>query len=207
MLLDGVDEVADFGLRQRVARVVGHFVLRYRDNRYVVTSRIAGYTGAARLGEGFITTTVRDFSNADVERFVTHWNRAVEVALLGKDSPTAFQAAQRSTDALLNALRASQRVRELAINPLLLTVIALVQRYRAQLPDRRTELYEEAIEVLLSAWDVAKGLADNTTVFGLELDIGDRRHFIGAHRALDDGAACARNQCQRVASPIDSAFR
>ena len=178
VLLDGVDEVADFSLRQRVARAVERFVVRYPNNRYVITSRIAGYTGAARIGEGFVTTTVRDFSNADVERFVTHWNRAIEVALTGKDSPIAAQAAQRSTDALLNALRANERVRELAVNPLLLTVIALVQRYRAQLPDRRTELYEEAIEVLLSAWDVAKGLAESTSVVGLELDAGDRRSLL-----------------------------
>ena len=32
-------------------------------------------------------------------------------------------------------------------SPLLLTVIALVHRYRAVLPERRSELYEEAVEV------------------------------------------------------------
>jgi hypothetical protein len=36
----------------------------------------------------------------------------------------------------------------------MLTVIALVQRYRAQLPERRAELYEEAIKVLLSLYCV-----------------------------------------------------
>ena len=58
---------------------------------------------------------------------------------------------------------------------LLLTVIALVQRYRAQLPERRTELYEEAIEVLLGKWDEAKGLETKVSMADRELDAGDRR--------------------------------
>ena len=80
VLLDGVDEVADFPTRQRVARLVERFTIAYPDNRYVVTSRVVGYIGAARLGEGYATTTVRDFTQADIERFVTYWNRAVEAA-------------------------------------------------------------------------------------------------------------------------------
>jgi formylglycine-generating enzyme required for sulfatase activity len=69
-------------------------------------------------------------------------------------------------------------VRELAVNPLLLTVIALVQRYRAQLPERRVELYEEAIEVLLVQWDAVKGLSATAVLQGLELDAGDRRSLL-----------------------------
>ncbi len=69
-------------------------------------------------------------------------------------------------------------MRELAVNPLLLTVIALVQRYRAQLPERRTELYEEAVEVLLGKWDEAKGLQEATRVAGRDLDAGDRRGLL-----------------------------
>ena len=41
--------------------------------------------------------------------------------------------------ARLGADCAVTTVRELIVNPLLLTVSALVQRYRAQLPDRRVE--------------------------------------------------------------------
>jgi formylglycine-generating enzyme required for sulfatase activity len=64
------------------------------------------------------------------------------------------------------------------VNPLLLTVIALVQRYRAQLPERRVELYEEAIEVLLVQWDAVKGLSATAVLQGLELDAGDRRSLL-----------------------------
>ena len=178
VLLDGVDEVADVGARQRVARIIERFTVAYPDNRSVVTSRIVGYVGSARLGEGYGVTTVRDFTQADIERFVSHWNRAVEVALAGGETPYALAQARRQTETLLAAIAGNERVRELAVNPLLLTVIALVQRYRAQLPERRTELYEEAIEVLLGKWDEAKGLDAKAVIVGAELDAGDRRGLL-----------------------------
>jgi formylglycine-generating enzyme required for sulfatase activity len=178
VLLDGVDEVADVPARNRIARIVERFTVAYPGNRYVVTSRIVGYTGSARLGEGYAVTTVRDFTRADVELFVRHWNRAVEAALAGGESDYTQQLARKQSDRLLEALSGNERVRELAVNPLLLTVIALVQRYRAQLPERRTELYEEAVEVLLSKWDEAKGMQETASVVGRELDAGDRRSLL-----------------------------
>jgi len=178
VLLDGVDEVADLATRHRVARIIERFTIAYPENRYVVTSRIVGYTGSARLGEGYDVTTVRDFTQADIERFVTYWNHAVEVALAGGETPYALGQTRRQTEALLTAIQGNERVRELAVNPLLLTVIALVQRYRAQLPERRTELYEEAIEVLLGKWDEAKGLEARAVMAGRELDAGDRRGML-----------------------------
>jgi predicted NACHT family NTPase len=115
VLLDGMDEVADPELRRRVARIIEAFTRRYPGNRYVVTSRIVGYQGPARLGEG--------------ERFVRHWSLAVEVALAGKRSRTIERRAETQAEGLLAAIQTNERVRELAVNPLLLTVIALVHSW------------------------------------------------------------------------------
>src|SRR5262249_14301477 len=52
-LCEGMDEVGDFDLRRRVARLIEAFAAAYPPCRIVVTSRIVGYTGAARLGEDF----------------------------------------------------------------------------------------------------------------------------------------------------------
>lgn len=178
VLLDGVDEVASLATRQRVARILERFTLTYPQNRYVITSRIVGYTGGARLGAEYAVTTVRDFTDDDVARFARHWNRAVEVVLAGGATEYALRKAEQEATKLIQAIRGNARVRELAVNPLLLTVIALVQRYRAQLPDRRVELYEEALEVLLTQWDAVKGLSAVVLLEGLELDTGDRRSLL-----------------------------
>ncbi len=175
---DGVDEVASMSTRQRVARILERFTLAYPQNRYVVTSRIVGYTGGARLGADYAVTTVRDFTDEDIARFARHWNRAVEIVLAGAPTDYALRKAEAEADKLIRAVQGNARVRELAVNPLLLTVIALVQRYRAQLPDRRVELYEEAVEVLLVQWDAVKGLPDIEVLQGLALDAGDRRSLL-----------------------------
>jgi len=176
---DGVDEVASMTTRQRIARILEKFTLTYPENRYVVTSRIVGYKEGARLGADYAVTTVRDFTDDDIARFARHWNRAVEIVLAGGETAYALRKAETEAEKLIRAIHNNARVRELAVNPLLLTVIALVQRENIVLPDRRAELYEKAIEVLLVQWDAGKGLdADITMLQGLALDAGDRRSLL-----------------------------
>ena len=71
--------------------------------------------------------------------------------------PAPRPTPRAQTRQLLDAIQANERIRELAINPLMLTVIAMVHRDRVKLPDRRAELYGEAVDVLLGKWDEAKG--------------------------------------------------
>ena len=179
VLLDGLDEVADPVLRQRVSRLVELFTGAYPECRYVVTSRIVGYVGAARLGVGFVTTTVRDFSLADVARFLLNWHRLIAIAERGAgESAEGFAADQ--TAQLMEAVRGNERIRELAINPLMLTVIAMVHRDRVKLPDRRADLYAEAVDVLLGKWDEARGLGEIAILEDKIFDTGDRRLMLQA---------------------------
>jgi formylglycine-generating enzyme required for sulfatase activity/energy-coupling factor transporter ATP-binding protein EcfA2 len=174
LLFDGMDEVSGNALRRRVARLVEAFTRAYPDCRYVVTSRIVGYSGAARLGEDYVTSTVQDFTLADVAQFLNHWHRLVAVGQMGR-GPAADHYAQEQTRQLLEAVQSNERIRELAINPLMLTVIALVHRDRVRLPDRRTELYAEAVDVLLGKWDEARGVMEPALLADRPFDAGDRR--------------------------------
>ena len=180
ILLDGMDELADIALRQRTARLIEKFAGRYPKCRFVVTSRVVGYDGAARVGAEFGLAKVRDFSPAEVRQFVRDWTRVVESTLAGSDSLDVLRLADEQSGRLTQAIETNPRVAELAVNPLLLTVIALVHRYRAQLPERRSELYEEAVEVLLGHWDEVKGIENAAAVAGITqtLDGGDRRSLL-----------------------------
>jgi len=173
-----MDEVADPQLRARVARLIEALAHRYPNARYIVTSRKVGYEGAARVGEGFGLAEVREFSPAEVRQFVRDWTRVVEAALTQSEDEAVMRLADQQAHALIAAIESNQRVAELAVNPLLLTVVALVHRYRAKLPERRSELYEEAVEVLLGHWDEAKGLATEVALQGVTLDAGDRRSLL-----------------------------
>jgi formylglycine-generating enzyme required for sulfatase activity len=174
VMLDGMDEIANSILRSRVARLIEDFTLAYPEARFVVTSRVVGYSGAARLGGDYVVTTVRDFSMADVRQFLSHWHQLVAVGQMGVvDSAEIFAKSQ--THQLMSAIAENKRIQELAINPLMLTVIALVHRDRVKLPDRRAELYAEAVDVLLGKWDEARGVKETEILDERPFDVGDRR--------------------------------
>ena len=160
VLLDGLDEVADAQQRQAVARWIDKQWTACSKNPFVITCRTAGFEGIV-LPPKFLRLDIRDFSDEDVAQFAGNWCLAVETMLAG-DSEEARQEARRqgaraSAD-LVRAVQANERIKRLAVNPLMLSIIALVHRYRARLPDRRVDLYAECVEVLLGHWDEAKDL-------------------------------------------------
>ena len=55
----------------------------------------------------------------------------------------------REFESITEAIETNDRIRPLAVNPLLLTVIAIVHWNRKRLPEQRVELYDECIDVLL----------------------------------------------------------
>ena len=80
LLLDGMDEVADPACRQRVACRSERFAMRYEKSRFVVTSRLFGYEGAARIGVDSGLAKIRVFSNAERRESWTIGTCAVDIA-------------------------------------------------------------------------------------------------------------------------------
>jgi formylglycine-generating enzyme required for sulfatase activity len=174
ILLDGLDEIADVGLRRRVSRLVQSFARAYPHSRFVITSRIVGYVETVRLEDDFVAATVRDFSPEDICTFLTRWHQAVMIGQMGPGE-SAIHAAADQTRQLVEAIQANPRIQDLAINPLMLTVIALVHRDRVKLPDRRAELYAEAVDVLLGKRDEARGIKEMPILEDRPFDTGDKR--------------------------------
>jgi formylglycine-generating enzyme required for sulfatase activity len=170
ILLDGLNEVADPGVRQRVSQLVEAFTRAYPGCRYVVTSRMAGYTSPVGLEE-YATITLCDFTMADVERFLSNWHWLVAVGQMGM-SASASANAVRQTEQLLDAIRANERVRELAITPLLLAIMSKVHREGVKLPDCRAKLYAEVVDVLLGQWEAKN---EEPGVESQPLDAGDKQ--------------------------------
>ncbi len=171
VLLDGLDEVADVEKRNQLTHVVAEFIAQFRGNRFIVTSRPRGYEGDARqrFGPLLAEYTIRDFDDEDMADFARRWYEAVTRDQKG-NNPEADIEAKGKADDLLRAIHADARVRALAHNPLLLSVLAMVHQRGATLPQRRAELYDECTDLLLGYWDQTKGGAaktDLTTYGGL----------------------------------------
>ncbi len=151
ILMDGLDEVDDSRLRERVARLIEKFVKGYPDCRYVVTSRPWGCEGAALLGEQFGTLQIGDFNSSEARKFIRSFSITVETGLMGVETPEVLGQAKQRAEKLVNDLDSSPRMAELAVSPLALTVLALVQRERDQLPESRLDLFESGLQVLMAS--------------------------------------------------------
>ncbi|MFD0684493.1 NACHT domain-containing protein [Actinomadura fibrosa] len=147
VMLDGLDEVAVQEDRRLVADWIQQQTTRYPDNDFVVTSRPQGYREAPVRGA--VVVQVRLFTPEQVAGFVRGWYLAEERRSAGAASRDVDARAERAAEDLLERLETTPGPRELAVNPLLLTMIANVHRYRDVLPGSRADLYAEICQVML----------------------------------------------------------
>lgn len=156
ILLDGLDEIADPQQRQAVVTWVERQMIQYSSNRFILSSRPFGYRDNPL--ERVAVFEVKPFSNNQVQLFVQNWYLANEIMGSQKDDRSVrIQAGEGATD-LLKRIRNNPNLITLAVNPLLLTMIATVHRFHSSLPGRRVELYAEICEVFLGKRQEAKGL-------------------------------------------------
>ncbi|WUH98686.1 NACHT domain-containing protein [Spirillospora sp. NBC_00431] len=159
VLLDGLDEVADTGDRRRMVRWVEDQISRYPGNAYVVTSRPLGYKDN-RLSRAEVLQVQR-FTSAQIRTFLHAWYRAIEHRSREGDAQEIDRIAAHDADDLFQRISGRPTLYDLAANPMLLTMIANVHRYRAgSLPGSRAALYEEMCQVLLHRRQEAKHLTD-----------------------------------------------
>ena len=156
VLLDGLDEVARPEDRRKVASWAERQIRQYPGNDYVITSRPQGYR-AAKI-DGADVLQVRGFTTEQVSRFVHGWYLAVERHSTGVADESITIRARREADDLLQRLDRAPVLHDLTVNPLLLTMVANVHRYRGALPGSRADLYAEIVQVMLFRRQEAKDL-------------------------------------------------
>ncbi|MBI4751567.1 MAG: hypothetical protein HY774_24055 [Acidobacteria bacterium] len=172
LLLDGLDEVIEHQDRNLISQRISSLVSAVpRENRFVVTSRIAGYR-VARLGGDFQQFTLRKFQRPQIETFLNRWCVAVERFHRPDLEPSELsRSAQPEIDGILQAVDENRGVMELASNPLMLTILALIHRNGSRLPSRRIELYDLAVKTLLKDWQIHRGLDSKQIVKESEVQL------------------------------------
>ena len=173
LLLDGLDEVANDELRRRVAENISAFVAQHspenanarRFNRFIITSRIVGYEAATFAN--YAHYTLQDLADEQIEQFLENWCPAVErhqkTFAQGMRKLTLHEIAQANKDGreqkerLWEALQNNPGIKRLAVNPLMLTILALIQRSGKTLPHRRIDLYQIVTRTLLDNWNQETG--------------------------------------------------
>lgn len=162
VILDGLDELSEAN-RGTVVSKVQDFILDHipetdasnemglpcemGGNQVIVTSRYVGYkyhpvrANCAHFG-------VQPMHRPAVERFVHAWSDAVNEVL------AASRLTGVDADQLILEIYSSNKpkIRELATNPLLITILATVYWRDGKLPNQRAGIYDRVIENLVEVW-------------------------------------------------------
>jgi predicted NACHT family NTPase len=179
LYLDGLDEVFDLPVRSIVIEEVTAFSARYPQAVVIVTSRIIGYEPERLRNAGFTHATLEDFDDDQILAFLHQWHDVSEA-----DDPGERE---RLLPRLSRAIEESRAIRELAGNPLLLTMMAILNRNQ-ELPRDRVELYREASRVLLHEWDASRSLLP-TDVFARQEKEALLRELAGEMQQTEGGLA------------------
>lgn len=138
--LDGVDEVI---IRAPwLLSAVLRFSEAYSATQIILSSRISG---------GFIddlsftTVTLLPFSDVQRNIFIRNW--------FGKSDPAEAHNAKQ----IISHLEKNPEMAEIVRNPLLATVMCVLQEHGFPLPETEVRLYADRMELLLGRFDEAKG--------------------------------------------------
>jgi len=168
VMFDGLDEIFDPGKREDVITAIHRFTNEYPRVRVIVTSRIIGYKPQRLQDAGFHHFILQDLNAEQIQEFVHRWHE-----LTFTDAGEKARISER----MERALAYSSTIRDLAGNPLLLTIMAILNRGQ-ELPRDRAELYNQASRVLLYQWDVERSLIEDSRLDPKTIDARDKQEML-----------------------------
>jgi formylglycine-generating enzyme required for sulfatase activity len=159
LLFDGLDEVPDPPhQRMQIKQAIEDFVKAVHC-RVIVTSRTYAYQKQAWELEGFHAAELAPFDEAQIRTFIDQWY-AYQAQTRQRDSEDAQGRAKLLKDAVFEKNR---RLHGLAERPLLLTLMAVLHSWHGRdLPEKRVDIYEQTLELLIHRWNSRKETLDRT---------------------------------------------
>ncbi|MEO0769953.1 MAG: NACHT domain-containing protein, partial [Cyanobacteria bacterium J06649_4] len=138
ILLDGLDEVSQ-SAHDWVLRDIRVLSEEFHNNHFLMTCRVAAWEYTF---EQFTEVEIADFDATQIQAFAQQW----------------FADKPMQPHTFLRCLAQQPHLAELAVTPLLLTLLCLAFESSGALPSSRSELYREGIETLLKKWDASRGI-------------------------------------------------
>ncbi|MEH1892764.1 MAG: HEAT repeat domain-containing protein [Nostoc sp.] len=111
---------------------------------------------------------LQDLESEQIQDFIFRWHELTFIDTVDK---------VRKRERLQIGIDTSQSIAELAGNPLLLTMMAILNRNQ-ELPRDRAELYNQASRVLLHQWDVERALQEDKRLDPKIIDYKDKQAML-----------------------------
>lgn len=167
VMIDGIDEIGEPEARNDIVRELRRIVLMYPKNHFVITSRRVGFNSQPWRECGFKSFSVRPLTGSDIQDFARKWSAGHH----GHASSAACSDCSEKALDLTDAIASNSAVREIATNPLMLTILAILKNANVTLPRRRVELYERIVDTLLITWEQTKAVSQpGDVIHGIPLD-------------------------------------
>ena len=151
ILLDGLDEIIG-EYSDQIINKIRNFTDKYYKNQIIVTCR----TGCNSDNfQGFTQVEIADFSKTQIAAFANKW-----FLVVAKNPPAE---AQISAHKFIQKLERTENlpILELSVTPILLNLTCLFFKFAQDFPPNRSELYKQALDLLLVRWDEARGIKRN----------------------------------------------
>ena len=142
LLLDGLDEVPSHNINHVIEQIEA-FVTQYDKNTFIASCRTAAYRSNFQQ---FIDVTIANFGDEQIQQFIQQWFNSEHVQELDVANQ-CWQLLQKPENVA---------AKELAQTPLLLAYLCLMYEQEKTLSSRRSILYEQVLNLILSQWSAQK---------------------------------------------------
>lgn len=175
LLIDGVDEVEE-PERSAIRSWLGELLTAYPLCSYVVTTRTQAVPESWLTEWEFAALELAPLDSEGIQQLITRW---YAVTSAGRRDPGETAALERKRDALLAAVVARPDLREMASNPLLCSLLCVVNDERGGLlPQTRRALYDAVLSMMLTRRDEQRRVsAYGITAFGREAQTQILQHL------------------------------
>ncbi|MEH0846181.1 NACHT domain-containing protein [Micromonospora sp. CPCC 205711] len=156
-VFDGLDELVDTSLRTKAVRLIEGFISRYPLTPIVITSRRVGYDAAPLNDKIAEVAILADFDDEQVDQYASNWFR------LDNSVPVRERIALKDS-----FIRDSGMVRDLRVNPLMLSLLCSMYSTERYIPRNRPDVFEKCATMLFERWDRMRGI-DGAMPFGAHI--------------------------------------
>ena len=166
VLLDGLDEVTNETARKKMVSDISNFIGYddFSDNKFLVTCRTASYTMTSRFEKikdtDFSLYIIHPFDIDEIEVFFSKWYLCYEREI-NKRVETAETEARGNLKKMMSVVKNDRNIFNIATNPLMLTILALIEHEGGELPKDRADLYAKCLRMLSGSWENLRSLYES----------------------------------------------
>lgn len=179
IIFDALDEIPTQRIRDQVRDEIATFCELYYLNKYIISSREAGYLKNC-FNDSFFHIKINDFGTEQIEKYSENWFR---IYYPGKKFKEFWEKFKNE----VNRARCDNLIR----NPIVLILALVIFDIEKNLPNRRVEFYKKCIETFLTVREDRKQafvLSEKAkNILGIDLVVPKIAHYKYSHLVSNIG--------------------